>query len=107
MPLEFENSFRRPSDGLALSEGRGVGGSGKEEVSISYSVQSWGVQCPPKAQVAKGLVSSLQNLQELGPTGRKLGRWGHTLEGDIGTPSLSLFLLTSHHEVGSSSNLAF
>lgn len=80
--------------------------SRKEKVSISHSIQSRGLQCPPKAQVAKGLLPGPQNLQELEPTGRKLVHWGYTPKGDLGTPSLSLFLLTSHREVGSSSNLA-
>lgn len=34
-------------------------------------------------------------------SGRKLGYWGHVLEGVIGTQTPSSFLLPGHHEVSS------
>lgn len=40
----------------------------------------------PKGPGAKGFIPTLLNLRELGPTGKKVGQWGHTLRGGIGTP---------------------
>jgi hypothetical protein len=54
----------------------------------------WKNVCVLKAQSpACGAIGRWWTLQEVGPSGRKLGHWGHALEADIGSPAPSLSLL--------------
>jgi hypothetical protein len=52
---------------------------------------------PLKDSYAKGLVAGLWqwNLYEVGPRGRKLGYWGYSLKGNIGTWPLPVLFFTS------------
>lgn len=66
---------------------------------IIYAVKVWILAS--KSSYVEGLVSSWGPYWEVGPAGRKLGRWGCALEGNSGAPACFLSLLPDHHKVSS------
>jgi hypothetical protein len=70
--------------------------AGKLTVHTTLAEVLWfGLECLPKAYVLKAWSPTDSTVRrwwhhwEVRPSGRKLGHWGHTFDGDIGTPAPS------------------